>query len=207
DGVFTVGKPDGTGGRVDRATVTEQLLYEMHDPAAYLTPDATVDMTDVQLIETATDRVRVEGVRGRAPPETLKATVCVDGGFLAEAEMSYAGPNAAARAELAAKIVETRMREARIEAPLGVDLLGAGGTFGRGRRRAPTQADEVRLRLAMIADDRADAERLTEELQALYCSGPAAGGGFRARVTSEIATGSILVPRGAARPVVRTLGR
>ncbi|MEO0361696.1 MAG: acyclic terpene utilization AtuA family protein [Pseudomonadota bacterium] len=207
DGVFTVGKPDGTGGRVDRATVTEQLLYEMHDPAAYLTPDATVDVTDVQLIETAPDRVRVEGVRGRAPPETLKATVCVDGGFLAEAEMSYAGPNAAARAELAAKIVEARMREAGIEARLGVDLLGAGGTFGRGVRRAPTRSEEVRLRLAMIADDRADAERLTEELQALYCSGPAAGGGFRARVTSEIATGSILVPRGAARPVVRTLGR
>lgn len=96
DGSMIITKPAGTGGRVDRLTVIEQLLYEIHDPAAYLAPDVVLDVTGVTVDELAPDRVRVTGPRGRPAPETLKATVCVDGGVLGEAEISYAGPNAAA---------------------------------------------------------------------------------------------------------------
>jgi hypothetical protein len=95
DGGFVITKPPGTGGRVDRLTVTEQALYEVHDPAAYLAPDVVLDLTDVSIEELGPDRVRVSGARGRPRPETLKATVCIDGGVLGEAEISYAGPNAA----------------------------------------------------------------------------------------------------------------
>jgi len=197
NGTFVVTKPEATGGCVTRATVTEQLLYEMHDPAAYLVPDVTCDVTRLTLDEDGTDRIRVMGIRGGAPPDTLKATVSVDNGWMAEAEMSYAGPNALARAELAAEIVETRVREAGVEETLGVDLLGAGATFGRGRKRTwPAAPDgDYRLRLALISENKAHAALVIEELQTLYCSGPAAGGGFRSSLTPQIATASVLVPR------------
>ena len=94
DGGFMIGKARG-GGLVDRRTVTEQLLYEVHDPAAYLTPDVTADISEASLAELGNDWVWVEGVTGHARPETLKVTVCYDGGWLAEGEISYYGANAA----------------------------------------------------------------------------------------------------------------
>ena len=109
DGEIEITKAAGTGGRVDALTVTEQILYEIHDPAAYLTPDVTLDITNVELEQLGPDRVRVTGARGHPRPDTLKATVCVDGGYLAEAEIGYAGPNAAARVRLAGDIVRKRM--------------------------------------------------------------------------------------------------
>src|SRR6185312_1497384 len=94
DGGIVIGKPDDTGGRADRQTVVEQMLYEIHDPAAYLVPDVVLDLTDVTVEEIGSDQVRITGARGKRAPETLKATVCVDAGVLGEAEISYAGPNA-----------------------------------------------------------------------------------------------------------------
>ena len=203
NGAMIIGKPPGTGGLVTRATVTEQLLYEMHDPAAYLTPDATADITDVRLEEAGPDRIAVTGVRGAPPPETLKATVSVANGWMGEAEMSYLGPNTRARAELAADVVETRLREAGVEAPLGVELLGAGGGFGRGVVRNWRDGEDIRLRLALISEEKETAARVIDELQALYCSGPAAGGGFRSHLTPQMATASVLVPREIVESAVR----
>ncbi|MEL7465068.1 MAG: acyclic terpene utilization AtuA family protein [Pseudomonadota bacterium] len=194
-GRVVIGKPPNTGGCVTRATVTEQLLYEMHDPAAYLTPDAAADITAVKLAEDGPDRIAVEAVRGAPPPGTLKATVSVENGWLGEAEMSYLGPGARARAALAAEVVETRLSEAGVEDRLGVELLGAGGGFGRGTVREWRESEDIRLRLALISDDKAAAQLLIDELQALYCSGPAAGGGFRSHLTAQMATASVLVPR------------
>src|SRR5262249_26895811 len=110
-GEIVIAKPPGTGGRVDRLTVTEQLLYEIHDPSAYLAPDVVLDLTEVTVEELGPDRVRVSGARGKPAPDKLKATVCIDGGTLGEAEISYAGPNAPARARLAADTVCERMRK------------------------------------------------------------------------------------------------
>ena len=208
DGEFTVSKPEGTGGLVDRATVTEQVLYEMHDPAAYLVPEATCDITDMTLAETGPNRVAVAGVKGHAPPATLKATICVENGWMAEAELSYAGPNAIARAELAGQIVETRLNEQGVNAPIAIDLIGGGAGLDRGNlaetrgRDLPPDGD-YRVRLAMIRDDKAQANVLIEELQALYCSGPAGGGGFRSSLTAQLATGSILIPRAEVEPNIR----
>ena len=84
DGSVEVSKLPGTGGVVDTRTCTQQLLYEVHDPAAYVTPDAVVDLSDVRLQEVATDRVAVTGVRGAPPPDTLKVSVGYHGGFVAE---------------------------------------------------------------------------------------------------------------------------
>lgn len=199
-GDLVISKPAGTGGLVSRATVTEQLLYEMHDPAAYLVPDVTVDVTDVEVEEIGPDRVRVAGVRGHPAPATLKATVCVDGGWLGEAEMSYAGPNALARAELALGIVRDRLGETGTNMPLRFEILGAGalhdgGSAARRAARALPEDGEYRIRVAGLAPDRDGAQVIADEVQSLYCSGPAAGGGYRCHVTPQIATASVLVPR------------
>ena len=82
---------------MDCRTVKEQLLYELHDPAAYLTPDVVADISSAEVEQVGPDRVAVHGVRGHPRPETLKVTACFAGGWLGEGEISYAGPNAEAR--------------------------------------------------------------------------------------------------------------
>ena len=90
DGHCTLFKPQGTGGCITPATVKEQLLYEIHDPAQYLTPDVVADITQAQVSAVGPDRVRLEGVRGHPRPDTLKVNVCYATGWFAEAEISYA---------------------------------------------------------------------------------------------------------------------
>ncbi len=207
DGGFVITKPKGTGGLVDRATVTEQLLYEMHDPAAYLVPEATCDVTSLTLTQDGENRIRVSGVRGHTPPEKLKATVSVDFGWMAEAEISYAGIGALARAQLAGEIVETRMRDAGVTEPIAFDMIGAGATFGRGERlkmNSPGDGD-YRLRLSIITDDKAKAQLLNDELYHLYCSGPSAGGGIRNALIPQMATASVMVPREAVTPRIEVI--
>ena len=208
NGAFVVTKPDDTGGLVSRATVTEQILYEMHDPAHYLTPDCAADVSELTLDGVGADRVRVTGVKGHAAPSTLKATVCVDNGWLVEAEMTYAGPNALARADLAAEIVRERLYADSRNAPLRIEVVGTGavhdgGAPSRRAQRTPPSDGEYRLRVASAAADRASADAIADEVLSLYCSGPAAGGGYRRHVFEELATASILVPRRTVEPAVR----
>ena len=92
-------RPAGSGGRVDVMTCTEQLIYEMHDPANYITPDCVLDITDVTLRQAGKDRVRVEGVRAKPRTDTYKVTVGYFDGWIGEGEVSYAGPDAVARAQ------------------------------------------------------------------------------------------------------------
>src|SRR5690606_21211031 len=81
DGTFTITKPPGTGGVVNRETVSEQLLYEVGDPAAYLTPDVTADFTSVAISEVSRDVVRVEGAKGKPAPDKYKVSVAYRDGF------------------------------------------------------------------------------------------------------------------------------
>ncbi len=206
DGGFMIGKARG-GGLVDRRTVTEQLLYEVHDPAAYLTPDVTADISEASLAELGNDWVWVEGVTGHARPETLKVTVCYDGGWLAEGEISYYGANAAARARLAADIVRKRSpRDLRLRC----DLIGvmsvladdAGDAWARFNDLADGEHADVRLRVAFAGSDKKQVERGLHEVEALYCAGPAGGGGIRLAMRPRIAATSCYVPRDAVRPRV-----
>ncbi len=201
DGGLVVTKAANTGGAVNRATVIEQLLYEIHDPHNYLTPDVVLDLGDVTVEELGTDRVRVRGARGKPPPATLKATVCVDAGWLGEAEISYAGPNALPRAELAAAVVRRRCRNLGIADPVRVEVLGTqaildGNTQGRRARVSPTADGEYRVRAAVRSASRKVAQQVADEVLSLYCSGPAGGAGVRQHVTSQVGTASILVDRG-----------
>ena len=210
DGGIVITKPAGTGGRVDRLTVIEQLLYEIHDPSAYLAPDVVLDVTDVMVEQLAPDRVRVIGARGKPAPETLKATVCVDGGVLGEAEISYAGLNAAARARLAAEIISIRLRKRAPHLAFRVDAIGVVSVLGENggtlSRPWASDAPDVRLRFAAQSAIAADVELLLDEVEALYCAGPAGGSGVRRRLTPRLASASCLIERQFAAPRVTMLG-
>ena len=210
EGGIVITKPAGTGGRVDRRTVTEQLLYEIHDPAAYLTPDVVLDITGVELAEIGPDRVRVTGARGKPKPHTLKATVCIDSGLLAEAEISYAGPNAAARARLAIDTIRTRMARRAPTLKTRADAVGLmsihGDTDGTKLAVSTHDSADVRVRFAAEAMEREPLELLNLEVEGLYCAGPAGGGGVRTRITPRLASASCLIERDRVRPTVSFIG-
>jgi hypothetical protein len=208
-GEIVISKPARTGGVVDRLTVVEQLLYEIHDPSAYLAPDVVLDLTDVEVVETGKDRVRVSGARGRPAPDTLKATVCFDSGLLGEAEISYAGPNASARAQLAAEVIRERLRKRLPNLKVRVDAVGVRSVLGASDSPPDlrgAQANDIRLRFAAQSADSAQIEMLLDEVEALYCAGPAGGAGVRRRTTPRLASASCLIERRYAEPHVTMLG-
>lgn len=209
DGHCTIGKADGTGGLVTEATVKEQLLYEVHDPSAYLTPDVVADIAEAGVVQLpgAANRVALSGVRGHARPSHYKVNVCHEGGWLAEGEISYAGPRAEARARLAADVLRKRLGGLALR----VDLIGALSILGDdgGRMLADTRDTglrDVRLRAAAAHTDRAQAERLAREVMALYTCGPAGGGGVRTALTPRLNTLSCLLPREAVSVRFELLG-
>ena len=207
DGGCVIGKAAGTGGCVDEHTVKEQLLYEVHDPAAYLTPDVVADLSACSVEQIAPDRVRLAGVRGAPRPASLKANVFFPSGWLAEGEISYAGRGAEGRARLAADIVRTRLAGL---GPLRVDLIGVASVFSDDDGRwmqdlPPGDARDVRLRLAMNHRDRDTAQRLLREVTALYTCGPAGGGGVRTAMRERLGTRSCLIPREHVHPTVEVL--
>jgi len=197
DGHCVVTKPAGTGGRIDEHTVKEQLLYELHDPAAYLTPDVVADITEAQVTQLGADRVRLSGVQGHARPAALKVNVCHETGWLAEGEISYAGPRAEARARLAAEVLRERLKGL---GPMRADLIGVSSVFADDAGKWPashadTDARDVRLRVALHHADPKQAERLAREVTALYTCGPAGGGGVRTALRRRLGTVSCTVPR------------
>ena len=203
-GEIVVTKADGTGGIVSKATVTEQLLYEVHDPAAYLTPDVTVDITAIELAECAPNRISVTGARGRPPPDTMKVTVSYDGGWMAEAEISYAGINALARARLAADTVKLRLRALAIHEICRIELIGTGAVHDNDQAERFEQSfasgdfsmnGEFRVRVAIRSWSKNTAQRAADEVLALYCCGPAGGGGVRQSITEQMSTASVLIDR------------
>jgi hypothetical protein len=202
DGSATITKLPGTGGCVTTATVKEQLLYEVHDPKAYLTPDVTADFSGVNIEDIGSDRVRISGASGRARPEKLKVTVGFDSGFHAEAGVSYAGPAAVARGQLACDIVRRRLSDPHgITDKVRVDLIGASALFATAQQY-PADTQDVRLHAALRTRDRSVAETMLWEVEALLCCGPAGGGGFRGAITPAVVTKSILIDRDLVAPTI-----
>jgi hypothetical protein len=196
DGSAVVTKLNGTGGMVTRDTVIEQLMYEITDPHAYVTPDVIADFSNVDVVDQGNDRVRVDGARGSSRPEQLKVSVGYRAGFTVEGEISYAGRGAVERGRLACELVRDRLPgndELRLEVAktkvldLGADRWSAPG---------------CRVRIAARVTDRVAAERVAEEVLALYTSGPAGGGGVRTRIEETIGIVSSLIPRAAVMPHV-----
>jgi hypothetical protein len=192
DGNAVFSKIAGTGGRIDLATAKEQLLYEVTTPSAYMTPDVIADFTSVRLEEAGENRIRASSGRGRPRSATLKASIGYRAGFRGEGEISYAGENALARAELAAQIIDDRLREHYPD--LRIDYIGSTSVHRR-NFFPDAKPYEVRVRAAANATNRAGAERIGEEIEALYTNGPAGGAGARKHVTEVIGIVSCLIAR------------
>jgi hypothetical protein len=209
DGSAVLSKLPESGGRLDRATCLEQLLYEVEDPAGYLTPDVVVDMRRVRLEEIGSDGVRVTGALGQPAPGMLKVSVGIDGGFIGTGAISYAGPGCLARAQLAADIVQQRWARiyGRDPTALQLDLIGLTSCTPWRGLDAPQTAEppEVRLRAAVQAFDRRVAIDLAREVEALYTNGPAGGGGVETAVRDTIAMISTLAPHDLVEPQVEVL--
>lgn len=198
DGEALITKVVGSGGRVSRATCTEQLIYEVHDPAAYLTPDVTADFSQVGFVEEAVDRVRAQGAGGRARPERLKVSVGYLDGWIGEGQMSYGGPGAVARAELARAVVLKRLELMGVKMQdVRAELIGMDALHGP---RSTVEPWEVRLRVAARCEDRTEAVRVGNEVETLYTNGPSGGGGASKSVRQVVAVASLLLSRDAVNP-------
>ena len=200
DGSLVVTKLAEAGGCVTERTVKEQILYEVQDPAAYLTPDVTADFSGVTIEDLGGDRVCLSGARGRPRPETLKVTVGFDGGFQGEAGISYAGPGAQTRAMLAREILEARIVTLhRCRGRLRIDLIGMNSLHATAVERA-TDSQDIRVHATFASADRAEVETVMWEVESLLTCGPAGGGGFRGQILPKVVTYSTFLPRDAVDP-------
>jgi hypothetical protein len=198
EGEALITKVAGSGGRVSRATCTEQLIYEVHDPAAYLTPDVTADFSQVAFVEEGVDRVRAQGAAGHAQPEQLKVSVGYLDGWIGEGQMSYGGPGAVARAQLARDVVLKRLELMGVKMQdVRAELIGMDSLHGQ---RNSVEPWEVRLRVAARCEDRSEAVRVGNEVETLYTNGPSGGGGASKSVRQVVAVASLLVPRSTVKP-------
>jgi hypothetical protein len=194
DGTLVLGKVEGSGGRLDEMTCKEQVLYEMHDPARYVTPDCVLDVTGVRFEALAQDRVQVHGVRARPRTPTYKVVVGYHDGWIGEGEVGYAGPNALARAQLAERIVRERLELRGLRYPeLRVDYIGMSSLHGMGAGRI--EPYEVRLRIAARSPDRKAAQAIGFEVRTLHVNGPAGGGGGSNALREVLGVKSLLMSR------------
>jgi hypothetical protein len=198
NGSAIITKVPGSGGQLSVATCTEQLLYEIHAPDRYLVPDVTADFSAVCFTEVGDDRIQVQGGAGSEAPETLKVSVGYHDGFIGEGQISYAGPGALARARLAAGIVKARLSliGARYD-EIRFDFIGLSSLHGEALSQPATEPYEIRLRVAARSRIHREAERIGREVEALYTSGPAGGGGASRTVREVIAIGTAFIPRAA----------
>jgi len=198
DGNALITKVSGSGGQVSRATCSEQLIYEVHDPQAYLTPDVTADFSAVGFVEEGVDRVRAHGAEGRARPEQLKVSVGYLDGWIGEGQMSYGGPGAVARAQLAREVVLKRLELIGVKMQdVRAELIGMDSLHGP---RSSVEPWEVRLRVAARCEERSDAVRVGNEVETLYTNGPSGGGGASKSVRQVVAVASLLLPRDQVKP-------
>jgi len=206
DGGVVVTKVEGSGGGVTTATCKEQLLYEIQDPAAYVTPDVVADFSQVRMREVGRDRVLVEGADGRPRPATLKVSLGYFDGFIGEGQISYAGSGAVERARLAMEIVAERLRLTGLAADeIRFDLIGVNAVHGP--RVSASHADpyEVRLRVAGRVRTLKEAVRVGNEVETLYTNGPSGGGGVTRSTREVLAVASTFVPREQVRCAVEYL--
>jgi hypothetical protein len=207
DGRFAVTKHPGTGGRVTVAGVTEQLVYEIADPRAYLTPDVCADFTTIQLQQAGADRVRFWGIRGRAATEFYKVSISYAAGFKAVGTMTYGWPDAYQKARVADGILRTRLERLGLTfSAIHSEYVGANACHGELLSGEPSpDLAEVTLRVGVRGNDAAAVERFTRELAPLALNGPpvvtypASG---KPKVEEVVAYWPALIPKSEVRAMV-----
>ena len=203
DGSVVITKVAGSGGAVTVATCTEQLLYEIHDPAAYLTPDVVADFSGVTLTQLGPDRVAVSGATGHPKSGLLKVTIGYIDSYIGEGQMSYAGPGAVERARLALAIVAERLALTAVPAQeLRYDLIGVNAIHGTALAADHAPPYEVRLRVTGRTASLKQALRIGNEVETLYTCGPAGGGGAFKSARDVVAVRATLLPSHRVRATI-----
>lgn len=205
EGNVVITKVEGSGGLVTVATCKEQMLYEIHDPSAYMTPDVIADFSRVQMEDLGKDRVRITGATGRTRPENLKVSVGYIDSYIGEGQMSYAGSGALQRARLALDIVKQRFDITGVKAcEMRFDIIGVDAIHGD-RLGMGSDPYEVRIRVIGRTDSLREAVRIGNEVETLYTCGPAGGGGASKSAREVIAIQSTYIPRTLIHPRVEML--
>ncbi|MDP8990519.1 MAG: DUF1446 domain-containing protein [Acidobacteriota bacterium] len=210
DGRFAITKHPGTGGRVTVAGVTEQLVYEIGDPRAYITPDVVADFTTIQLQQAGADRVRFWGVKGRAATPFYKVSIGYSAGFKAAGTLTYGWPDAVKKAKAADGILRTRLDRLGLKfAAIHSECVGANACHGELLSgEAAADIAEVTLRVAVRGDDAAAVERFTREIAPLALNGPPVvtyPSGGKPKVEEIVAYWPALIPKSevTARVIVK----
>lgn len=202
DGEFFITKVEGSGGLVNRHTCTEQLLYEIHDPANYITPDVVADFSKVNFTEVGPDKVLATGATGREKTDSFKVSIGYRDCFIGDGEISYGGPGCYQRCKLAAETVEKRLALRGIPIDeIKISFIGVDSIYWNSSRQY-TLPEEVRLRVAARTRDRVSASRIGQEVEALYTNGPAGGCGATQGVREIISVASMLINRDNVKPTV-----
>ena len=190
DGTAVITKVAGTGGAITLETIKEQMLYEVHDPANYLTPDVVVDFTTVHIEQVGADRVRVSKIGGKPRTPTLKVSLGCTEGFIGEDMFFYAGPGALRRAELAKKILEERFKIVKLQAEeIRIDYLGLNAIHGAATPADAPEPYEVAVRVAARTKTREEAAKVGREIDGMAVSGIAHTG---KRVTHQDRTHEVI---------------
>jgi hypothetical protein len=199
DGTAVITKTPGSGGRVDIASVSEQMIYEILDPGAYLTADVTADLSGIELEQVGPDRVRITGATGRKAPDSLKVNMGYRNGFIGEVRFTYTWPHAQAKARRGIEFLEKRLARAGfVASDTHVEYIGHTSMWND-RAVLPEDPDlpEVVVRYAARCADAAEARKIFTESVPLYNNGPAGVGGIGTRppLKELFAIWPCLVPR------------
>ena len=209
DGTFVITKHERTGGWVIIPSVKEQLVYEMGDPRAYLTPDCIADFTTVHLEYEGRDRVRVYGIEGRPATEFLKVSISYSAGYKAVGTLVYSWPDAYAKAQVADRILRARLNRLGLKFDqVLTEFVGANATHGRLAGEPRSDLPEVQLRVGVRGEDRSAVERFTKEIAPLVLTGPPGVTGFaggRPKVEEIVAYWPALIPKDEIKPKVQVI--
>ncbi len=177
DGTFVVTKHEGTGGRVSRETVSEQLLYEIGDPIDYITPDCVADFTSIKLEDVGPDRVRVYGITGRPNTPFYKVSASYLDGFVSFGSLTYSAPDAYDKAKAADAILRKRLEVLGLTFDeIRSEFVGMNACHGPIAQAI--EPNEVTLRIGVRGQDKASIERFGKEIAPLILTGPPSATGF-----------------------------
>lgn len=206
DGTIVITKHDNLGGKVERGSVMQQLLYEVGDPSKYIAPEVIADITEAQLEEVGENRVQFTGVQGREPTDTYKVSMAYEDGYKSDASITYAWPNALEKAKKAEELLLTRFQEMDLEyEKINFEYLGYDGIFGEATPNPPDDPSEIVLRVAIRGQNRDDISRFGREFAPLVFRGPAcatAYGGGRPKASPIIQYWPALVEKDLVEPTV-----
>ena len=202
DGTAEIRLLDGAPGILTPETCTLQLLYEVHDPARYATPDLVLDFTGIRFEQTGHNRVRMSGARSLGPPPTLKVAGFLElPGFIADAEIAYAGTGAMARAQRTAEALRLRLCAWRDD-DIAIDLVGVNSILRAASKASASAPAELRVHVSARCADLDQAQTIEDEIYAMTLSGPAGGCSVRSERRARIEVLDGFIPVGLVKPEV-----